>query len=148
MRGRIGRPGRWLVEERGGDGGKGGNIRCAQGRRRRRARRYEQVHRDRRRVHGLGRNLRWQQAQSPGLLNCDIAPLPLPPLGRQWFFASEEAAADVAIACNVQLVPPAPPSARSEALSLASTLKKRVTKMNKHKARKRRKRDRMKKRTN
>ena len=99
-----------------------------------------------RRVHGLGRNLRWQQAQSPGLLNCDIAPLPLPPLGRQWFFASEEAAADVA--CNVQLVPPAPPSARSEALSLASTLKKRVTKMNKHKARKRRKRDRMKKRTN
>jgi hypothetical protein len=101
-----------------------------------------------RRVHGLGRNLRWQQAQSPGLLNCDIAPLPLPPLGRQWFFASEEAAADAAIACNVQLVPPAPPSARSEALSLASTLKKRVTKMNKHKARKRRKRDRMKKRTN
>ena len=101
-----------------------------------------------RRVHGLGRNLRWQQAQSPGLLNCDLAPLPLPPLGRQWFFASEEAAADVAVACNVQLVPPAPPSARSEALSLASTLKKRNTKMNKHKARKRRKRDRMKTRAN
>ena len=101
-----------------------------------------------RRVHGLGRNLRWQQAQSPGLLNCDLAPLPLPPLGRQWFFASEKAAADVAITCNAQLVPTAPPSARSEALSLASTLKKRNTKMNKHKARKRRKRDRMKKRAN
>ena len=88
----------------------------------------------------LAARLRWKKQRSP--------PLPLPPLGRQWFFASEEAAADVAIACNVQLVPPAPPSARSEALSLASTLKKRVTKMNKHKARKRRKRDRMKKRTN
>ena len=99
-------------------------------------------------MHGLGRDLRWQQSQSPGPLECDIAPLPLPPLSRQWFFASEEDSAPVAAVYDIQVVPATPPRANgSQGLSLASTLKKRVTKMNKHKRRKRRKRDRLKKRT-
>ena len=100
-----------------------------------------------RRMHDLGRELRWQQARSMLPLDSVIAPLPEPPVSREWFFDTAQEA-KVAVTGHAVLVELPPSPHATSALSLASTMKKRVTKMNKHKRRKRRKRDRLKKRQN
>ena len=97
----------------------------------------------------------WHQAEPSHPIDAVLAPLPLPMLARNWYFAADGNASHgaalphAAVAHGAMELPSQPTGhASGEGYDLASTMKKRVTKMNKHKRRKRRKRDRLKKRQN